>query len=658
VADEKLGAYRLERLLGRGGMGEVYLAYDMVRQRAVALKLLPEQLMADAEFVVRFRREAQIAAQLRDPHVIPIHDFGEIDGRLFIDMRLVEGVDLGVLLAEQGPFAAHRAVDIVAQVAGALDAAHLAGLVHRDVKPSNVLLRSSGQGDDFAYLVDFGLARAVDGTALTASGAMVGTIGYMAPERFLREPVDHRADVYSLACMLYQMVVGRRPFAGNDSAAEPYAEMYAHVHRPVPRPSADRPDLPPGLDQVIARGMAKQPADRYASAGDLASAARDALATPSAAVVATPSAGTVADQITPSRTETGPAPRLRRLRVGLGIGGGTGLLAVVVLGSVLLLPANGHGTPGSARTTTSAPPASPAPWQPPRVVATIPVAGGPYTAAVSPDGRYVVATGASSNLVAIIDTSTNTVIRTMSNVPEPAGVVVANNGWAYFLQGNVGDLAMLAVPSGEIIHDTLHTGKGATNLVITPDGRRLYVANTDAQTVSVVDARSMTLTATIASIPKPNGIAISPDGRRVYVTNSEADTVTVIDTATNTVIGTVAVGFWPDEIAAAPDGQHVYVTNAGANSVSVLSTRDNTVVATIGNIIAPGGIAVSPDSRTVYVTGSDRTVSVIDTGRNVVTTTMVVGKTPAWVAFSPNGRHAYVPNTNDGTVSVISTGKP
>jgi serine/threonine kinase PknH len=189
---EAFGPYRVGELLGRGGMGEVHRAYDTVHDRVVALKRLSATHNDDEDFRARFRRESRIAARLREPHVIPIHAYGEIDGRLYLDMRLVEGRDLAAVIAD-GPLDPARAVRLIAQVAGALDAAHADGLVHRDVKPSNILVTP----DDFVYLVDFGIARSVlpAGTHLTASGAVIGTLDYLAPERFGDGLVDGRADV-------------------------------------------------------------------------------------------------------------------------------------------------------------------------------------------------------------------------------------------------------------------------------------------------------------------------------------------------------------------------------------------------------------------------------------------------------------------------------
>ncbi|MEV6235485.1 serine/threonine-protein kinase [Lentzea sp. NPDC051838] len=271
MTEETFGPYRIEQLLGRGGMGEVHRAYDTAHDRYVALKRLSPAYHDDQEYRARFRREAQIVARLREPHVIPIHAYGEIDDRLYLDMRLVEGADLSDLIRSTFLDPA-RAVGIVSQVASALDAAHADGLVHRDVKPSNVLVTSG----DFVYLVDFGIARSASPTAtgLTASGAVVGTLDYMAPERFSGDSVDGRADIYALACVLFACVTGRRPFTADSTAAQ----IWAHLNDVPPRASLLNPVVPVALDDVIARGMAKNPADRHATAGAFAQAALQALA--------------------------------------------------------------------------------------------------------------------------------------------------------------------------------------------------------------------------------------------------------------------------------------------------------------------------------------------------------------------------------------------
>jgi len=277
VDQEQFGDYRLEAMLGRGGMGEVYRAYDTRHDRVVALKVLSSELAADRSYRERFRREAHLCARLNEPHIVPIHRYGEIDGRLFLDMRLVPGRDLAQVLEAEGTLPPQRAVSIVGQVARALDAAHADGLVHRDVKPSNI--RLTEEDDDFAYLLDFGIARSLtdaDGPALTMTGAALGSVDYMAPERFLEQPLDERVDVYSLACVLYECLTGRRPFVGDGLATL----MYAHLRVDAPAPSTVQRAVPRSLDEVVKKGLAKDPDERYATAGALASAARKAVSAP------------------------------------------------------------------------------------------------------------------------------------------------------------------------------------------------------------------------------------------------------------------------------------------------------------------------------------------------------------------------------------------
>lgn len=263
------GHYRLLRLIGKGGMGEVYEAEDTVKDRVVALKLLPEGVSHDSVFRKRLQREAHSAGRLQEPHVVPIHDYGEIDGVLFVDMRMINGSDLRKLLKNFGPMTPARAVAIVRQVASAIDAAHENGIMHRDVKPENILITR----DDFAYLVDFGIANAATDEKLTDLGTAVGTYAYMAPERFSGGEVTYRADIYALACVLYECLAGAQPFAGDSVSVV----ITAHLLHPIPRPSVERPGIPAAFDEVIARGMAKKPDERFATAGDLANAATEAL---------------------------------------------------------------------------------------------------------------------------------------------------------------------------------------------------------------------------------------------------------------------------------------------------------------------------------------------------------------------------------------------
>jgi serine/threonine kinase PknH len=300
------GPYHLKRLLGRGGMGEVYEAEHTVKEWTVAVKLMSDTFSKDPVFRERMKREARTAGRLQEPHVVPIHDYGEIDGQMYMEMRLIEGTDLDSVLKRYGPLTPPRAVAIITQIASALDAAHAAGVMHRDVKPPNILVTR----DDFAYLVDFGIASATTDEKLTQLGTAVGTWKYMAPERFSNDEVTYRADIYALACVLHEALTGSPPYRA-DSAG---TLVSAHLLSPIPQPSAQRSGIPKAFDAVIARGMAKKPEDRYASAGDLALAAHDALSDPdqdhAADILRRSQEATVppSPESTPTQTVTAMAP--------------------------------------------------------------------------------------------------------------------------------------------------------------------------------------------------------------------------------------------------------------------------------------------------------------------------------------------------------------
>jgi serine/threonine-protein kinase len=260
----EFGAWRIERLIGRGGMGVVYLATDTRLNRPVAIKLIADERAEDPGFRERFEREARLTAAIDHPNVIPVYAAGEQDGQLYLATRYVAGTDLQDLLRSEGPPAPERAADIVRQVGDALDAAHSAGLVHRDVKPANVLL-SNGH----AYLSDFGLTRSVEAeTRLTDTDERLGTVDFMSPEQLRGRRTDARSDVYALGCLLHAALTGEPPFRRATAAAT----ITAHLESPPPRPS-ERAGVDPAMDAVVARALAKDPADRWPSAGDLGRAA-------------------------------------------------------------------------------------------------------------------------------------------------------------------------------------------------------------------------------------------------------------------------------------------------------------------------------------------------------------------------------------------------
>lgn len=282
--------YQIEGVIGKGGMATVFLARDIRLGRQVALKVLLPSLAEDPAFRQRFVRESQIAAALEHPHVVPVYEAGETRGYLFIAMRYIDGTDLRVLLSREGPLSCERTVRIVSQISGALDAAHRRGLVHRDVKPANILIAHVEENDreDHSYLTDFGITRRISGYALTRTGVFVGTLDYAAPEQIRGELVDARTDIYALGCVLFECLTGRPPFEADSDVAL----MYAHLERDPPTVTALRPELPGSVDGVVYKAMAKNPADRFVTCESLAEtlleqADRDSL--PPTAQYGTPS---------------------------------------------------------------------------------------------------------------------------------------------------------------------------------------------------------------------------------------------------------------------------------------------------------------------------------------------------------------------------------
>ncbi|MGW3286245.1 serine/threonine-protein kinase [Streptomyces sp. NPDC001002] len=260
----QVAGYRIEREIGRGGMAVVYRARDLRLDRAVALKLLAPELARNDTFRLRFTHESRAAAAIDHPHIVPVFEAGETDGVLYIAMRYVEGSDLRHLLDRQGPLAPPATLRIAAQVASALDAAHDHGLVHRDVKPGNILVARGTDSDhpEHVYLTDFGLTKkSLSLTGFTSVGQFVGTLDYVAPEQISGRPVDGRCDVYGLACVVYESLAGRPPFRRDDDMAL----LWAHQYDEPPPLTESRPDLSAPVDAVFAKALAKSPDDRHDS---------------------------------------------------------------------------------------------------------------------------------------------------------------------------------------------------------------------------------------------------------------------------------------------------------------------------------------------------------------------------------------------------------
>jgi YVTN family beta-propeller protein len=713
----QVGNYHLDCLLGSGGMGKVYKAYDTHRERYVALKLLPEALSGDQEYLKRFQRESNVAARLREPHVIPIHDFGEIDGQLFIDMRLVDGADIGLLLSTNGRIAPQRAVYLIGQVAEALDAAHADHLVHRDIKPSNILVTFS----DFVYVVDFGIARSVGGrqTSLTITGATIGTLHYMAPERFAGHDIDGRADIYSLACVLHECLTGAPPFEGKDLPAL----VYAQLHSGPPQASSLVGGVPPALDAVIAQGMAKDPKDRFATAGALAAAAREALLTEAStppttplrapawteipaptwaaatAVAPQPATQTViadsvddlvgmrppdvpqdpADDSGPplgaSAGESARGPAGRRL--GVLILAAVAALAVpvalVLIASARPNAGGVHAAQNTGRTTRAGTP-GPASSLPsvavPTVAGEITIGHSPSYVQVAPNGKFAYIANPGAGVITVLNTATDRVSGTIRISQGPPQFVSfsPNSQTAYVSVYNTSDsvhlIAFIDTATDKVTSTVPVDNHTPGPSMASPDGRLLYVPNhntatsgSDENVVDVIDTASKQLIDRIAVPANPHWIAFGKNGR-FYTTDHMSATVTVLNAHNNDIIAEIPVGETPHSETISPDGSRLAVTSYDGNEVFLINTATDKMVAQIPVGREPLDIAYSPDGRYLYtVNNQDNTVTVIDTADNRVLGAIPTGKAPTSISVLPNGRQAYVTDENDGTIEILNLPK-
>ena len=619
MAETQFGRYRLLDLLGRGGMGEVWRANDTETDRIVALKLLPTHLSQDEVFQQRFRREAHAAARLNNPHVIPIHYYGEIDGRLFVDMRLIEGRDLQSVLRD-GPLEPSRAVRIVEQVAKALHAAHKIGLVHRDVKPSNVLLDE----DDYAYLIDFGIARVANETGLTGTGATIGTWHYMAPERFSAREADARADIYALACVLYECLTGSRPFPGESLESQ----VGAHLSAPPPRPSTTKPDVPVALDAVIAKGMAKDPGERFQTTVELARAADGAITTPiprpEPAVAPPPPAEPTPVPVAPP---TVPDDQWKQRAV-----------------SVSPWARTQHGPPQSVPTQRAepdrAPPPAPSvsqrPWWRRRSVlisagavlsivavivgVTLAVAGNqrerlgpgetvlPFTGLAGPDGVAVdtagniYVTNYDGRAVKLAAGSTTQTELPFTGLSMPEGVAVDTAGNIYV--ADYGNSRVVKLAAGSTTHTELpFTGLGHPQGVAVDTAGNIYVTDGGMTRVVKLAAGSNTQT----DLPLTGlglGVAVDTAGN-IYVTDPGYHRVVKLAAGSTTQTELPFTGLLHPQGVAVDTAGNIYVADGGNSRVVKLAAGSTTqTVLPFMGLNRPTGVAVDT-AGSVYVVDSD-----------------------------------------------------
>jgi len=589
---EVFAGHRIEGLGGRGGMGVVYRALHLRLERVVALKVISPELAADEGFRQRFQREAQLAASIDHPNVIEIYDADESDGLLYITMRWVQGMDLGTLLERSGRLDPDNAVRIIGEVGFALDAAHARGLVHRDIKPGNILIADR---DGHVYLTDFGLTReAGEGGSLTRTGMFVGTTDYAAPEQIKGDRVDARTDVYALACVLVQALTGRVPY---DRESE-MSKMWAHVNDPPPRLRERVHDVPEALEEVVERGMAKDPDDRYPSTGDLARAAAAAVqARPvrqeerTVATGAAAPADTRAHQAGPTAGET--------------------------IVSAPVGPAVPGQTPPSGFPAVTAPPpppetAPPGPWTPPPPTgAPIPAVGGVTVSPPAPKRPKL-----------------------------PTWALWAGVGGATLFAVIVA-LAIIGLATGggskpaagQITGKPIPVGKDPQDMAFTPGNA--WVANLKDGTVTRIDTKT-DQTRSIKTQGAPSAVAVGAGSIWTWIYN---DSVNRIDIKTNKVSPYFDTGPVIDAIAFGVGA--LWVTHGKANQVTRTDPKTNKTVATVNVPGNPSAIGIGEGY--VWV-ATDRGVVQIDPSSNSILNTIKVGPNPGGLQVT--GGTVYVATGN------------
>ncbi|HEY2191684.1 MAG TPA: serine/threonine-protein kinase [Actinomycetospora sp.] len=680
---EQFGPYELRRLLGRGGMGEVYEAYDSVQERTVAVKRLMPHTAEDPEFQRRFRRESRLAARLSSPHVIPIHQYGAIEDQLYIDMRFVDGPNLEQVLEAEGTLDPRAAVGVVEQIASALDAAHHEGLIHRDIKPSNVLLDRTVGAHDFVYLADFGITRAIGGhsQSLTATHALVGSLDYMAPEQFAGT-AGPEIDIYSLGCVFFQCLTGTKPYLADTLPAL----MHAHLTSEPPAPSERHPEVGTAFDGVVREALAKEVADRYPSAGALARAARDALEAMERTVVISPSAGvgTVsipAPTVAPEGKTEFLVPAGRREHAANGHEPANGDGPVAAPSSVTAGPAAAAAESSSSTATldratavpvegTSAPAAGSRDGAPPDLRGpagpTGPIPPLPPSIGQNPrrPGRrtQIGIAAAAVVLVLGVGVAVGNVIATGSN----------NTATTFQTPGQSGRGPVAIVPPAPVVasvdlptvRGTLSVGNGPEAVAFSADGKKAYVTGSaGGNVVNVVDTASGAVSAVIPAPGPPQFIALAQDGAHAYVTlynaQSNQNDVAVLDTAAGAFTAVIPTGQKrPFGLAVSPDGSRVYVPNHDSGDVSVIDTKTNTVLTQIQVPASPHWIAFTPSGRFAYAANHHAgVVTVLDTKTNTVAGVIPIGENtaPHSIAVSPDGRRTNVVNYDGNTMSIIDT---
>jgi YVTN family beta-propeller protein len=631
----RLGPFRIEARIGAGGMGEVYLGRGPDDQVA-AVKVIHPGLAADPQFRARFAREIDTARRVHAPWTAPVLDADPHARRPWLATEYVPGPALEQVVSADGPLPEQAVLVLGGCLAEALAALHATGVVHRDLKPSNVLLASDGP-----RLIDFGIARAVDSTAITHTGHVIGTPAYMSPEQARGEEPGGPSDVFSLAAVLTYAATGSGPYG---HSSNPLAMLL--------RITGGEPDLsrlPTDLRAVLVPCLAKEPADRPSAAELTAQLRRSAPgADPPAAP---PPAPTLLDRAAVPRTSDGSG-RPRRPRWPAGVGAGVALVLVVALLVLLLRP---DGT-----TSLAAPLPPPATAPPPaRQVGSLPVGALPDDVVVAPDGATAYVVGNSA--LSVIDTATGTVTDTVATPSRPRGVAVSPDGRRVYVALVSGSVSVLDRSTSAQVA-TIPVGERPQAISLTPDGRAIYVVDGSAgDGISVIDTARDAVVARLP-VPPASGVFAAPDSRTVWVHHQDSAAFSVIDTGTNTVTATVpARSTDATSVAVAPDGSRAYTSGGlGTHAISVFDLPGRTKLGEIRDVEGVvADVAVAPDGRYLYValtgTGTPNAVRVFDTTTSFAVQDIGLDAPPSGLGLAPDGRTLYVASFETNATLVLDT---
>jgi serine/threonine protein kinase, bacterial len=601
----EFGRYQLLGLISEGAMGRVFRARDTATGQDVALKMLATELINQPLYREQFFSETQAAAQLTEPHIIPIFDSGEIDGRLYLVMPIIDGINLARLLERDGPMPPLRAVRVIEQLASALDAAHAQGLVHHDVKPSNALITETA-GREFVYLIDFCIAHHITDAMLTRTDSVLSTLAYMAPEHFTHGAAGVPADIYSLACVLHECLTGAPPFAGDNMEQQ----ITGHLTLDPPRPSEHRSGIPAAFDDVVARGMAKTPDDRYQIAGDLAAAAEHALAGHVPAPTHQPAL--VGDGDLPAEpastdiAEVPPAaaPQSRRNRRTLAIIAIAG--AVVVLLAILAVVGYlafgtfglfGHTSSSKAAPNGSSQPSTPG--HPGQIVLPFTL-GDPDGVAVDSAGSVYVADSGNNRVMKLAAGSQDPTVLPFTGLNRPAGLAVDGNRALYVSDQH--NNRVLKLPAGADTPTELpFPGLSEPHDVAVDNGGNVYVVDQKNNRVLKLPAGADSpAELPFAGLNRPYGVAVD-DAGNIYVTDGGNNRVAKLAAGASTPVYLPFTDLnFPDGVAVDRNG-NVFVSDLNNNRVLKLTTGSNTPsTVPFTDLFFPYGVAVDNDDN-VYV---------------------------------------------------------